>query len=338
LIRFSVFLPVRNGWPYVKECVESVLRQSYSDFELTVLDNQSSDETVSWVTSIGDPRVRVFTSSEPLSIQQSWARIKECSKLDYTTMIGHDDVLDPGFLEIIRRLIERHPQASLYQTGARLINGSGKRIRGCTPVPERETAADYLRARLKLRRDAFGTGFVMRSADYDRVGGIPAFERLFFADDALWLLLMSGSYKAADPTEACGVRIHSKSESASLPSIWRSMLIGLNQFDEFLQGLGERDAACREVLDGLQASFMLNRHRAAFLYALIEACRKGRRIETGTVRAIEESLGRTVPDNAGKLTDSVTVALLERANALGLHRPVSWLWTLYYALSTRSNG
>jgi hypothetical protein len=39
----------------------------------------------------------------------------------------------------------------------------------------------------------------MRSADYDRVGGIPPFEKLFFADDALWLSLLSGSCKMADP-------------------------------------------------------------------------------------------------------------------------------------------
>jgi glycosyltransferase involved in cell wall biosynthesis len=338
LIRFSVFLPVRNGWPYVKECVESVLGQSYPNLELTVLDNQSSDDTVPWVRSIADPRLRVTTSSQPLSIEQSWARIKDCSKLEYSTMIGHDDVLDRHFLETIRRLIERHPQASLYQTGARLINGAGKRIRGCVPVPERETAADYLRARLELRRDVFGSGFVMRSADYDRVGGIPAFERLFFADDALWLSLMSGSYKAADPSEACGVRIHPKSESASLPFIWRPMLISLGQFSEFLGALREKDDACREVLDRLLAPFMFNRHRAAYVYALLEACGNGRKLETSTVRAIEESLVRTAPGNARTLNDSVTVKLLRTANALRMRRPVVWLWALYYRLSTRGNG
>lgn len=338
MIRFSVFLPVRNGWPYVKDCVESVLSQSYPELELVVLDNQSSDDTVPWISSIEDARVRLITSPRPLSIEESWARIKSCSKYEYLTMIGHDDVLDRRFLETIRQLIERHPQASLYQTGARLINGAGKRIRGCTPAPERETAADYLRARLELRRDVSGTGFVMRSTDYDRLGGIPAFERLFFADDALWLSLMSGSYKAADPAEACGVRIHAKSESASQPSIWRSMLLSLQQFAEYLGALGKREEACREVLDRLSASFMLNRHRAAYVYALLEACREGRRLETSSVRAIEGSLARTAPAYARSLHRSPTVAFLKIANALGLHRSVVGLWKLRYALFTRDHG
>lgn len=338
MIRFSVFLPVRNGWPYVKECVESVLGQSDPNVELTVLDNQSSDETMSWLAGVSDPRLRVLTSPQPLSIEQSWARIKDCPKLEYCTLIGHDDVLDRRFFEIVRKLIERHPQASLYQTGARFINQEGKRIRGCVPVPEREAAADYLRARLELRRDVSGTGFVMRSADYDRVGGIPAFERLFFADDALWLTLMRGSYKACDPAEACGIRIHPKSESASLPSIWRPLIKSLGQFAEFLETLRREDAECREVLERLYTPFMLNRHRAAYVYALLEACRSGKRLDADTRRAIETSLARTAPAQSGRVTDSLTVKLLDAANRLGLRRQVVWMWNAYYALSTRGAG
>jgi glycosyltransferase involved in cell wall biosynthesis len=338
LSRFSVFLPVRNGWPYIKECVESILGQSYPGLELTVLDNQSSDSTVQWLRSLDDPRVRIFTSSQSLSIEQSWSRIKACSKLEYCTMIGHDDVLDRDFLQRIQGLIARHPDASLYQTGGRLINGEGRRIRSCSPVPERETAAEYLRARLELRRDAFGTGYVMRSEDYDRVGGIPPFERLFFADDALWLSLMSGSYKAADASEAFAVRIHPKSESASLPSIWEPMLVSLGQFSRFLEVLGKRDEACGAVLEELSAPFMINRHRTAYLYALLEACRNGRRIETVVVRAIEESLATAVPGHAAELHGSLAVMLLKTANALGIRRPVTWVWKLYYSFFTRSNG
>ncbi len=74
MIGFSVILPVRNGWPYVQECVESVLAQTHQDFELIVLDNQSTDQTLQWIESLGDPRIRVYRSNEPLTIVESWAR------------------------------------------------------------------------------------------------------------------------------------------------------------------------------------------------------------------------------------------------------------------------
>ncbi len=75
MTRFSVFLPVRNGWPYVQECVESILGQSWPEFELHVLDNQSSDRTLEYLRSLDDPRLRIQTSDRSLSITESWARI-----------------------------------------------------------------------------------------------------------------------------------------------------------------------------------------------------------------------------------------------------------------------
>ena len=232
---FSIFLPVRNGWPYVQDCVASILAQTHSDFELTILDNQSTDETENWLKTLNDPRIRVQSSTSSLSIVESWARIKREPKREYMTMIGHDDLFDPGFLAAIQVLINRHPDAALFQTGSRLINSEGKTIRDSRPVAMHETAADYLRARFEFRRDVFGTGYVMRSADYEKVGGIPAFDRLFFADDALWLSIMRGSYKVNDPAVYFAVRIHSRSESASLPSAWGAILNGLCQFNEFLK-------------------------------------------------------------------------------------------------------
>jgi len=336
VIQFSIFLPVRNGWPYVQECVESILRQSYPHFELNVLDNQSSDNTLIWLRGIRDPRVRIWTSLTALSIEQSWARVKNMGKREFMTLIGHDDILDEGYLSAICALIERHPDSALYQTGSRLINSAGRKIRSCRAVPEREDAAQYLRARFTFERDVFGTGYVMRSSDYDRVGGIPPFEKLFFADDALWLSLMRGSYKACDAAELFGVRIHPKSESASLPSAWSSILKSLSQFAQFLQGYVAEDEACSAVAASLEPSFLLAYHRNAYIYALIEACQAGRPIVPAVVQQISSSLEQAAPSVSGDLRRSVKIALLEALNASPLRSLVPVLWRMYYRLKTRS--
>lgn len=333
---FSVFLPVRNGWPYVQECVDSILRQTYPHLELTVLDNQSTDDTVPWLRSLKDPRIRLLSSAASLSIEESWARINTVEKKEFMTLIGHDDLFDPEFLAITKDLIDRHPSASLYQTGSRLINAEGAKIRACRPVPERETAADYLTARLTLQREVFGTGYVMRSADYERVGGIPPFEKLFYADDALWLSLARISYKAADPREAFAVRIHPRSESASLPSAWRAMLDSLNQFTDFLRRFAEDDPDSKAVLTRLEPFFVLNRHQNAYIYALIDACRKKRKVDPATRSYIELSLAKSVPTMAGGLTRSMRIKLLAYANASAFRSQVPHLWNAYYLLQTRA--
>jgi glycosyltransferase involved in cell wall biosynthesis len=336
LTRFSVVLPVRNGWPYVKECVESVLAQTYPHFDFIVLDNQSTDNTVPWLKTLKDERIRLYASEAPLSIAESWARAKHVKKQEYMTMIGHDDTFDPDFLMTIMALIDRFPDSSLYQTGARLINAEGRTIRSCKAVPERETAAQYLEARLMFERDIFGTGFVMRSADYDRLGGIPPFERLYFADDALWLSLIGQSFKAADPAEHFAVRIHSESESASLPSIWLPALVGLNQFSEFLDLYLAGDAEARAVYARYGANFMLNCHRNFYMFALVEACQEGRRIDPEVTDRFEASLARNAPRFAGALRRSVAVATIALLNSFALRSVVPTLWKVYTALKSRS--
>ena len=326
---FSIFLPVRNGWPFVQECVESILRQTHRDFELHILDNQSTDNTVPWLMTIADSRVRLSHASSPLNIQESWARVKGIEKKEFMTLIGHDDILDPGFLAATQALIGRHPDAALYQTGSRLINSEGKTIRACRPAPPQETAAGYLTARFKSARDIFGTGYVMRSADYDRLGGIPAFEKLFFADDALWLSLMRGSYKATDAGEHFAVRIHPKSESASLPSAWSSILLGLNQFTAFLKIYTRDDAELRSVVQSLEPEFLLAYHRNIFIFALIEACQAGRRIDPGVIRRIEASLETSTGLGAKDMRRSAKVALIELLNASPFRPLVIGLWKAY---------
>ena len=76
MTRFTVLLPVRHGWPYVKSCVESILAQTYPHFELHVLDNQSTDQTVPWLESVKDERLRISRSERSLSIAERWGRVK----------------------------------------------------------------------------------------------------------------------------------------------------------------------------------------------------------------------------------------------------------------------
>lgn len=326
---FSVILPVRNGWPYVQECVQSILAQTYPDFDLIVLDNQSTDSTVPWLRSLTDSRIRLYSSSSSLSIVDSWARAVGVEKREYMTLIGHDDLLDPDFLLTINRTIGRFPDAKLYQTGFRFINSVGQTIRACRPVPERETPAQYLEGRLTYRRDISGTGVVMRSSDYDRIGGIPHFERLFFADDALWLSLMQGGYKAFDPADLCAVRMHPRKESTTQPSAWPSLLCGLNQFADFVETYVRSDADARAVVSQHSPRFMLRYHRNLYILAVLEACQMGRKIDAAAADRLVASLGRSDPAAAVSIRNSLPIKLVEALNASPLRRTVVPLWGMY---------
>src|SRR5690349_11120594 len=109
--RYTIVLPVRNGGEYVKECINSILSQTLTDFSLKVLDNCSTDGTPEWISSIQDPRISIHYSAKPLTIEENWFRITTIPKDEFMTMIGHDDILESNYLQVMEALIEKHPQA-----------------------------------------------------------------------------------------------------------------------------------------------------------------------------------------------------------------------------------
>jgi glycosyltransferase involved in cell wall biosynthesis len=243
---FTIALPVRNGGAMLKECIASILVQRLDDFDLVVLENASTDGTAEWLKELKDPRVTVFPAEKPLSIEENWARILHIPKNEFLTTIGHDDLLDPDFLEIIQRLIGEHPDAGLYLTHFRLIDAHGKFAAHCLPMPERETAAGFLAARLCGLRHSFGTGHVMRSAIYDAVGGIPPFAKLLYADDALFIKVIGSSYRATAMDEAFSYRGHSTSASGG--SLMRENFQALETYADFLLDFQKKVSVVAGVL------------------------------------------------------------------------------------------
>jgi glycosyltransferase involved in cell wall biosynthesis len=226
--------------PHIIDSVSSVLNQTYNNFELHILDNKSTDGTLEWCKSINDARVKVSISVNPLSIEDSWGRIADIGKCEFITMFAHDDILLPKFLENIDDLINQYPDANLYQTNGEFIDNKGSVIRQCRLINEIESTRDYLQARFSGVRDVFGTGYVMRAEAYDDVGGIPKFNKLSFADDALWLMLIDDGYKACCKQKSIQVRIHENSTSATKPGNWFGFLVAIKQFSEFLVSIEER--------------------------------------------------------------------------------------------------
>jgi glycosyltransferase involved in cell wall biosynthesis len=208
-MKFSIILPVKNGGHYLKDCVASILAQSFRDFNLIVLDNRSTDGTLEWLKSLNDSRIVIHESDQSLSIEENWGRIKDVPKNEFITLIGHDDLLDPDYLETMNALIGRHPEASLYQAHFQYIDKDGLVIRDCLPMDEIQYGHEYLACFLCRTIDSTGTGYMMRSKDYDRLHGInPAFDNLIFADYALWLDMTLLNYKATAMNTTFKYRVH----------------------------------------------------------------------------------------------------------------------------------
>jgi glycosyltransferase involved in cell wall biosynthesis len=207
--RFSVILPVRNGGEYLKVCVNSILNQTLNDFNLIILDNNSTDGSLKWLKSLNDPRIVLYPSLKSLSIEENWGRIREVHKNQFMTMIGHDDILNEFYLEEMDKLISTHPSASLYQTHYAYIDKDAKVTRICLPMDEIQKAYEFLACQMNGTIESTGTGYMMRSSDFDDVGGMPKnYPNLIFSDYELWIKLSAKSYKATSQRECFQYREH----------------------------------------------------------------------------------------------------------------------------------
>ena len=82
-------------------------------------------------------------------------------------------------------------------------------------MAEKYTQSEYLNAMLKDELDSTGTGYMMRSADYDKLGGIPSYPNLLFADHALWIQLTGLSYMAVSEKECFSYRLNQSTSKLS---------------------------------------------------------------------------------------------------------------------------
>lgn len=245
--KFSIFLPVHNGSEYIKQCINSILSQTYEHFNLEILENKSNDGTYEWLMDIVDPRIRIWPSDLFLNIEDNWNRILSLPKNEYMTIIGHDDILYPNYLETINTIIEDNPDANLYNTHFDLINEKNEIIRECFPINPIEKSEHYLALRMIFAEDSFGTGYMMRSGDYDKNGGIPLYNKLLFADDALWIRIINEGYKYTSKYKCYAYRMHTSSISHTKET--SDFYSSLNEYLFFLQNLKKVNIFFKEIID-----------------------------------------------------------------------------------------
>ncbi|PZR30022.1 MAG: hypothetical protein DI535_00540 [Citrobacter freundii] len=215
MARYSIILPVRNGGNYLRECVQSILSQTVTDFELLVLENKSTDHTLEILASFNDPRIRIFPADTPLSMEENWHRAVQLPKSEYMTLIGHDDMLDSNYLSVMQELIAEDDLASLYQTHFRYIDSAGNEIGKCKPMREAYDPVAAVSDFLCDRIDLMGTGFMMKSSDFEAAGGMPMYPNLLFADMELWIELASKNLLFVSAKECFSYRKHPAATTSS---------------------------------------------------------------------------------------------------------------------------
>ncbi len=127
----SLGLPVYNGEAYLTETLDSILGQTFADFELIISDNASTDRTEAICREYAarDGRIRYVRNPENVGASENYNQTFRLAKGRYFKWCAHDDLLAPTFLECCAGIMDAHPDVVLCYTLARAIDAHGDVIK-----------------------------------------------------------------------------------------------------------------------------------------------------------------------------------------------------------------
>jgi glycosyltransferase involved in cell wall biosynthesis len=141
-VKVSVCMPVYNGERFLREAIDSVLQQSFTDFEFIIVDNQSTDKTVEIIKSYTDPRIKFFQNETNIGLIPNWNMAMSKASGQYMKVMPADDLIYPDNLKLLLEVLDKdvNKRISMVCSRKQVIDETGRVIltRGYAGKTEKE--------------------------------------------------------------------------------------------------------------------------------------------------------------------------------------------------------
>ena len=170
-IPLSLGMPIYNGENFVEETLDSLLGQSFGDFELIICDNASTDRTEEICRSYAskDQRIKYYRNPENVGAGGNYRKTYHHAEGKYFKWCPHDDLCLPGYLAQTLEVLEKNPSFVLAHSYTQTIDGEGKLLREWPDRPDlaHDEPARRLRANL-FKTETYHVFGVIRSEVLDK--------------------------------------------------------------------------------------------------------------------------------------------------------------------------
>ncbi len=170
-VKFSVCIPTYNRAGYLKEAIESVLNQTYSNFELVIYDDGSTDETVRVVRSFKDPRIRYYRGKENRGRPFARNRCIELSTGEWIVWLDDDDKMEPELLSRYLIEINKYPEVEIFYVRHLIVNNEKDGYTSRIMCDEFFKNKKQLIRKLMLTSPIPNPGVCVKRGVYEKFGG-----------------------------------------------------------------------------------------------------------------------------------------------------------------------
>jgi glycosyltransferase involved in cell wall biosynthesis len=254
-VKISVLMPVFNGEKYVAEAVDSILNQTFTDFEFIIVNDGSTDATSNILAGYDDKRIKLV-SLEHEGLVYCLNKGVELSKGKYIARMDSDDIAFPERLQVQYDFMESHPEIGICGTNYKVLSNNLSKYTSRLPANDTDIRAQmffhpvFCHPTVLLKKD------VMEKSDlkYDK--------DFFGAEDyRLWIDVMDHTQGAIIPDILLHYRIHSMNVTVQNNKNFDSKINLLSKIQYFYMqkyGVNISQEECRIFTHFIDFNFFYN--------------------------------------------------------------------------------
>jgi glycosyltransferase involved in cell wall biosynthesis len=184
-MKFSIGIPAFK-LIYLKECIDSVLSQTISDYELIIVNDASPENIDNVIELCNSSQIRYYKNEKnfgSVNVVDNWNKCLSYATGEYFILMGDDDKMSPNYLQEFSSLIEKFPSCDIYHCRTIIINERSIPISLSEPRPEFESVYDSILQRMKGNRLFFISDYVFRTQTLKNNGGFFKLPLAWASDD-----------------------------------------------------------------------------------------------------------------------------------------------------------
>lgn len=212
-------IPVYNREEYIGMAIDSVLKQTYKNFELIVHDDASTDNTPGVLALYHDPRLKIIRTKQNHGMIGGWNYLLKKAKGEFVKQMGSDDLLAPNCIELQVKALLEHPLAAMTTCQRRVIDERGVTLTTYqfakkTTLVSGNTHAHWILTNLRENKIGEPCAVLFRRNLIEKAGLFdPRFSQ--FADFEYWIRLLQFGDLYYDHVPLCSFRTHSGSNTSA---------------------------------------------------------------------------------------------------------------------------
>lgn len=172
-MKFTITIPAYKS-RFFDECIQSVLAQTFKDFELIILNDKSPEPIKEIVNRFDDNRLRYYESEKNVgakNVVYNWNKLLNLAKGDYLICMGDDDKLHPNCLFVYNELLSRYPSKDIYHCRTQIIDEHSNPLDIQEERPLEESMLSMIWHMMFKGRVQFIGDFLFRTEALRKMGG-----------------------------------------------------------------------------------------------------------------------------------------------------------------------